>query len=583
MLGSRTSLPGLLAVLGALLVAAWFPGAASAATQVRYAAPDGSGSYCTSASPCSITEAVNDANYGNEVIVRPGDYLLTDTLGVSFPVTIHGVAGYPRPRLLFSRAAQKGMRLDLGGALRYVEIDQAGSRGAVFADRGADVDQVIVRADGGLGEPAARIRDATIRNSIVVASGTNAVALLTESNFGPPITATYRNVTAVATGSGSVAIDAYGDVNGSVTANLLNVIADGGAAGLPIRAHTDSGPGAAATMTVTHSVYASSDVEGAAAKIVDGGGNRWEQPAFVNTAAGDYRQARGSYTINAGMNDPATGALDVDGDPRAIGTTDIGADEFLAAPAATTGAAGAVTEGSTALGGSVNPNGAPTSYRVEYGPTTAYGTTTAATSAGSGTGTRSAGVTLGGLRPATTYHYRLVATNAGGVRKGGDRTFTTLPAPATTPPARAFAGVELVSTRLTYARRSITVRLRCPRGTVGRCSGRAKLTARRRHVGTRRITPRPRRLLDRAGQPRQGQGARHARRPKAGAHHDATAGARHQRRPRRRRPIHDNRRGRDDPASPPLTEREDRPMARHNRAALDSVETRDTHGGPPGV
>jgi hypothetical protein len=32
---------------------------------------------------------------------------------------------------------------------------------------------------------------------------------------------------------------------------------------------------------------------------------------------------------------------------------------------------------------------------------------------------------LTGLRPATTYHYRLVATNAAGKTLGVDRTFTT--------------------------------------------------------------------------------------------------------------------------------------------------------------
>jgi Ca2+-binding RTX toxin-like protein len=66
---------------------------------------------------------------------------------------------------------------------------------------------------------------------------------------------------------------------------------------------------------------------------------------------------------------------------------------------------------------------------------------------------------------------------------------TTPTAPtATAPPATSapsFAGVRLVSTRLTMAGRFIALRLRCPAATVGRCTGTAKLTARRRRTGSR--------------------------------------------------------------------------------------------------
>src|SRR5215208_580382 len=67
-------------------------------------------------------------------------------------------------------------------------------------------------------------------------------------------------------------------------------------------------------------------------------------------------------------------------------------------------------------------------------------------------------------------------------------TQTTPPAvPTTSTPVQSFAGVKLVTRRLTDARRIITVRLSCPAGTVGRCSGRTKLTARRR-ASSRRVT-----------------------------------------------------------------------------------------------
>jgi hypothetical protein len=49
-----------------------------------------------------------------------------------------------------------------------------------------------------------------------------------------------------------------------------------------------------------------------------------------------------------------------------------------------------------------------------------------------------------------------------------------------------FAGVSLVSRTLTLSGKFITLKLRCPAGTVGGCSGQAKLSARRR-TGTRRV------------------------------------------------------------------------------------------------
>lgn len=145
-------------------------------------------------------------------------------------------------------------------------------------------------------------------------------------------TSTYRNVTAIASGSGGVAIEARAQGAATVAnIDLVNVIAHGGPGGPSLMALTDNS-GAQARITATHtnkqSVYA---VDGGA-KFVDGGGNRAEEPAFVNPAEGDYRQAPGAYTIDAGLDDPVNGAFDVDGDTRRIGTTtDIGADEFVPA------------------------------------------------------------------------------------------------------------------------------------------------------------------------------------------------------------------------------------------------------------
>jgi hypothetical protein len=174
------------------------------------------------------------------------------------------------------------------------------------------------------------------------------------------------------------------------------------------------------------------------------------------------------------------------GDVGELATAEIGSGESVVAPVAMTGPSFDTDARSAQLSGSVNPRGAPTSYHFEYGPTTFYGSMTPNTVVDPDMTTVAAAATLGGLTPAWTYHYRLVAANAGGEAKGFDRTFTTwtlITPPVTPDPALPFDGVRLVSRRLTVTGGSITVKLRCPRGTVGRCSGRTTLTTRRRGTG----------------------------------------------------------------------------------------------------
>jgi hypothetical protein len=111
----------------------------------------------------------------------------------------------------------------------------------------------------------------------------------------------------------------------------------------------------------------------------------------------------------------------------------------VGAPAPIVGSeyAGEVASSSATLGAKVDPNGAETSYRVEYVTeaqfdTNGYAEASSAPqpegAAGSGDGIVALSVHVQGLQPGTVYHYRFVAGNAvkQGV-EGEDRTFTTLP------------------------------------------------------------------------------------------------------------------------------------------------------------
>lgn len=70
--------------------------------------------------------------------------------------------------------------------------------------------------------------------------------------------------------------------------------------------------------------------------------------------------------------------------------------------------------GSTAqLEGAVYPAGVETTYYFQYGPTTAYGSQTAAQPAGNGNAKVPVGVPVSGLTPGVTYHFRIVANAIG--------------------------------------------------------------------------------------------------------------------------------------------------------------------------
>jgi hypothetical protein len=101
-------------------------------------------------------------------------------------------------------------------------------------------------------------------------------------------------------------------------------------------------------------------------------------------------------------------------------------DNQTEAPTVTTDAASGVSGMVATLNGTVNANGFSTTVTFEYGLTTAYGTiVTADQSPVTGDTGTAVSKTLSDLTTKTTYHYRVVATNAGGTTYGADMTFTT--------------------------------------------------------------------------------------------------------------------------------------------------------------
>jgi hypothetical protein len=144
--------------------------------------------------------------------------------------------------------------------------------------------------------------------------------------------------------------------------------------------------------------------------------------------------------------------------PVALGAL-AGVAVAASSPTVTTGAATSVATGSAVLNGTLNPNGAKTSYSFQWGPTTAFGSQSKPGSAGAGAKSVSVKSTAAGLVPGTTYYYRLDATNGAGSAVGATRTFRTAgnpPPGATTGAAQNVSKNSATVTGVVYPQKQAT-------------------------------------------------------------------------------------------------------------------------------
>jgi hypothetical protein len=161
-----------------------------------------------------------------------------------------------------------------------------------------------------------------------------------------------------------------------------------------------------------------------------------------------------------------TAACAVTTDQRGVtrpqgGGCDAGAYEF--APPTLDGTAAAVTGPQSAtVSGQVDPNLTDAKLTVDYGTSTAYGSTETL-DGGAGNANMPFSWTLSGLKPKTTYHANVVATNRDGTSSSSDMTFTT-PVAMTASVPRSVKGAV------------IAVKLGCTAGGPS-CSGSIKLTS----------------------------------------------------------------------------------------------------------
>jgi hypothetical protein len=113
---------------------------------------------------------------------------------------------------------------------------------------------------------------------------------------------------------------------------------------------------------------------------------------------------------------------------NSVGTTQ-GADQVFATPLlpqVTTGAPTGVDPNEAVFTGTVDPNGTDTTYKYEFGTTSAYGSTIfSEDEAGVGAEPDEVEEGIADLKPSTTYHYRVVASSPAGTVVGADQIVTT--------------------------------------------------------------------------------------------------------------------------------------------------------------
>lgn len=494
-----------------------------AGAAVREAVPDGGAASgpCDAAAPCTLPAAVAGAAADDTVRVASGTYDLTTTLDVTAGgLAVAADAGGEPPLLRWSGSPNgtavqlsgsgqtlRGLRIrgTVNGAALLVRADGAGSD--------ATLERLQVRNEGS--GTAVALRDAVLRDSVVASVGAGSIAAIASG--------TITGSTLIAEGAGASAL--YTSTlfyAGSSAVTVRNSILRGDVSGWDAEVlDLDFLPATSAALDVDFSSYGAGRLRTA---TVSGNGLATVAAGAANvTAVGpllaglpgglDVHQLRGSPTIDAGTAAVTVGATDFDGDPRVFGTaTDIGADEYLPPPLATIQTV-VVDDTSAAVTGLITPRGSDTTWRMEYGLTTAYGSGVAGGVVPKGTESQSVTSKLGGLKAGTTYHVRLVGESSRGTTFGPDTTFrtTSTPGGATLSAARpALSNVRLVRSKVRRGRPAALKLKSSGAGTLevvfarlqpGRRKGRACVAASKRCTAAVRVGGLARKVLPGANGP----------------------------------------------------------------------------------
>jgi hypothetical protein len=183
------------------------------------------------------------------------------------------------------------------------------------------------------------------------------------------------------------------------------------------------------------------------------------QPVASTCPADPFTQDGAACPANA-VGTPFFAFTNTTNGPRALFAQAYQPENVQTAPAS------GVAPGKATLGGSVNPAGAPVQVRVEFGPTTSYGTSTAVQSLAPSEAQTAFSAAVTGL-PAGTLHYRAVATSDFGTFAGPDATvqIPATPPPPPPPPGNGHTSIGHAKVKGTTA----SVRVSCTGPTAATC------------------------------------------------------------------------------------------------------------------
>ena len=320
------------ATLVVLIAAMMAPASASAAT--RYASPTGGMvPGCAQITPCSLEYAITAASPGDEVIVGPGDYSLGATIETETALWIHGAQGHAKPRIF---AAEESV-LKSFAPQRISDLtfeSNNNEEGVLFVPADGTVLErleIFARGAESLGLRAGN--HFTMTDTLILAENSlDATGVFIQGTASGSVQ--LRNDTIVAEGSDAVAVVLFVVAkNASLTLEATNTIASGERVDALAQKSSEA-TGSTVAANFDHSNLDSS--EGA----VTSTNGQTAPPQFTPPNPRGFEQAPTSPTIDAGINDPRNGPVDVDGRPRALPShrsceapdpaaiTDIGAYEF---------------------------------------------------------------------------------------------------------------------------------------------------------------------------------------------------------------------------------------------------------------